>query len=354
MKRINHIRVGLMVGLCVVIFSGVSLGQYRGVIFVEDFDEYSNGADLSSGKFGGWVGRWGGNIAVTADEAISSTPCAKMDNSSGCWESQLYHALPFHEEVWISADIMAEAAGRTGCHQMDAEIRLFNPDVGQWGRAILGIGIASRKTEWHDGPGLVAFSGHCELNGKRQQYDSVILEEDYERLTGRWINVMARVNSLNHQADIWIDDEYKASIQLDANFPKYAGLSLDCSNGTGYVDNIYVFTNEARLPASVGAEPAAVDLQGDLRWITCRVRLPSQYNVADVNPDKILLNSSVKPTWAWVDEQEQVVMAKFPLSRVRRMLVAGTCELTVQLELADGTGFEGTLVVEVTDAAGPQ
>ncbi len=213
-------------------------------ILFDDFDDYANGTDLSSSKHGGWIGRWGGNIKVINDPQIASSPCVKMDNALGCWTSQLYHPLPYHKLLWFSADIKAEPTGRTGCHQTDVDIVLSNPDVGQWGRQIFSIGIASQRTEWHDGPGLVATTGVYKKGEHRRLYNFVAIEQDYQSLTGRWINVTVRVDSTNHQADIWIDNIHRATALLDPSQPLYKQISLNCSNGIGYVDNVHVFVTK--------------------------------------------------------------------------------------------------------------
>jgi len=229
-------RISLNIGMIVFVLllatmvPSVNAGEYSLLLF-EDFDSYPEGANLSSGGYGGWIGRWGGNITVTAEEAVSSPYCTKMDNGLGCWESQLYHPLPYHFVIWFSADIRGEETGRSGCHQFDAMVQLFNPDVGAWGTPTLGIRLTSGLA-WDPAPGLIAFTSE----------DVVILESDYQAIVGQWINVMARVDREQNQADIWINGDYRATLAINPATVLYKGFAFDCSNGIGYVDNIRVFT----------------------------------------------------------------------------------------------------------------
>jgi len=314
-------------------------------IFFEDFDSYTEGADLSSGRFGGWGGRWGGNITVTGDYFVSAPYCARMDNNEGCWESQLYHPLPFCPEVVFSADIMAEATGRTGCHQFDVELRLYNPDVRQWGSTIFCIAIVDHNTDWHDGPGLVASSGIYSENDALSEHDALIIDPDYEKLVGRWINVQVRADSIKHVADIWIDNVLRASVALDPNLCPYAGITLDCANGIGYVDNIRVYSlggcaAMGPIQAEVEIEPQTINSDIQYRWLACRLRLGTKHDVADIDRERIRLNDRLTPTWVWMDEDKQVLMLKFPWSEVEPMLTAASARLKFSGSLTDGTKFE--------------
>ena len=128
--------------LVVVIACSSARGTEDSIILLDDFDSYPAGANLSGGGFGGWMGRWGGNITVSPEESVSLPHSAKMDNNLGCWESLLYHSLPSHPVTWFSADIMGKATGRTGCHQYDVHICLVNPDEGgPFGCSLVGISL---------------------------------------------------------------------------------------------------------------------------------------------------------------------------------------------------------------------
>jgi len=144
----------------------------RTVVLFEDFDGYPDDAYLSGGGYGGWMGQWGGNITVSAEESVSSPHSAKMDNNLGCWGSRLYHPLPYHPVIWFSADIMGKATGRGGCHQHDAGFELFNPDVGSWGDGTGGFDLTSGLGG--AGPGLLGYAAK----------EVTTLELDYQAILG--------------------------------------------------------------------------------------------------------------------------------------------------------------------------
>ncbi len=222
----------MSVFLLATTLTSVKAGE-RTVLFFEDFDSYPDGAYLSGGGYGDWVGRWGGNITVSAEESVSSPHSAKMDNNLGCWESGLYHLLPPHPVVWYSADIMGKATGRIGCHSYDVHIWLNNPDdTGT-------VGITLESTEeggyiW--GIGLVGFTWWS------TGVMPTILEAGYPEHVGRWISVKVKLDRNLNQADFWVDGIHRATLPVNPAYPLSNSIGLGCGEGIGYVDNIMVFT----------------------------------------------------------------------------------------------------------------
>jgi hypothetical protein len=210
-------------------------------ILYEHFDSYPIRANLSGGAFGGWIGRWGGNITVSTEQSVSPPHSAKMDNNSGCWESQLYRPLSYHPVMWFSADIMGIQIGRTGCHNKDVMVSLYNPDEGgTWGSSQIGITLNSGPTSSHQQfsvAGLYAFTSIFEFKAPYS-----IGLTDYQDSVGRWTNVRARLDINNKQADFWVDGRHCATLPVDALCPVYKGIAIDCGEGLSYVDNIHVFT----------------------------------------------------------------------------------------------------------------
>jgi hypothetical protein len=230
--------------VCICLFSCVPLasrGDAQTLLF-DDFDGYPDGANLSSGGYGSWVGRWGGNITVSSEESISAPHSAKMDNNGWCWESQLFAPLPYNPVTWFSADIKGKASGRTGCHEVDAAIRLFNRDAGgDWGSHMMQIALMSGPGEFNIGPGLVAQTSGFG-NGSIYAWEDLLnLEPDYQGIVDQWINVMAKVDAQESQADVWVDGEYRGSLVMNPACPPYTEIALDCGEGIGYVDNVHVF-----------------------------------------------------------------------------------------------------------------
>jgi len=314
-------------------------------IFFEDFDSYPDGANLSGGGYGGWVGRWGGNITVSSEESVSSPHSAKMDNNLGCWESGLYHLLPSHPVVWFSADIMGRATGRMGCHSYDVHIWLNNPnDTGT-----LGITLESRVEGGYIwGTGLVGFTWWS------TGVMPTILEAGYPEHVGRWINVMVKLDKNLNQADFWVDGIHRATLPVNPAYPLSNSIVLGCGEGLGYVDNIMVFTELPAIAANIDIDPDTLNLKSKGKWITCYIELPEGYDVADIDVSTIILDGQVpaesKPTAIADYDSDGIadLMVKFSRSAVQGIIgTAEQVELTVTGELSDGTLFEGKDTIRV-------
>lgn len=103
------------------------------------------------------------------------------------------------------------------------------------------------------------------------------------------------------------------------------------------------------LVAEIDIKPNTLNLKSKGKWITCRIWLPEDYDVAEIDPETILLEQRVKAHWAWFNEQQQVAMVKFSRSELVGILEPGEVELAVSGRLVDGTYFEGTDTIKVID-----
>ncbi len=116
---------------------------------------------------------------------------------------------------------------------------------------------------------------------------------------------------------------------------------------SGIVDMGYHYP--AWLAVEIKIAPETLNLSSNGRWINCHIWLPEDYDVADVNTNSILLNGQIAPAQVWGNEEGQVVMIKFGLAEVQRIVEAGEVELLVSGELVDGTKFRGTDTIRVID-----
>jgi len=106
------------------------------------------------------------------------------------------------------------------------------------------------------------------------------------------------------------------------------------------------------IEATIDIDPDTLNLQSKGKWITCYIRLPEGYYATDVLLGSIRLEYQIEPECTRVNEEEQVVMAKFSRSIVQDILDVGDVELTISGKLTDGTIFEGTDIVRVIDKGG--
>jgi len=127
-------------------------------------------------------------------------------------------------------------------------------------------------------------------------------------------------------------------------------FSFSFYNDTTYLHVIVVCGTT--VDAEVEIAPRTLNLATKGKYIKCFIRLPEDHNVADVEPNSIVLEydaNEIEPEWLWFNENKQVVMAKFNRVDVCEILEAGDIELTVTGHLADGTCFEGTDTIKVID-----
>jgi hypothetical protein len=105
------------------------------------------------------------------------------------------------------------------------------------------------------------------------------------------------------------------------------------------------------VPEPVNAEiditPDTLNLASKGKWISCKIWLPEDYNVADVNSASVLLEEEVPAEWIWFNERQNAVMAKFARSELEEILEPGEVELTVTGYLTDGSYFVGTDTIRV-------
>ena len=112
------------------------------------------------------------------------------------------------------------------------------------------------------------------------------------------------------------------------------------------------------IEADVEIEPKTLNLQSSGKWLTCHIWLPEDYNVSDIEPNSVVLESEpndIYAEWIWYNEKQNIVMAKFNRSEVLQILDVediieiGEAELTVSGELDNGMVFVGTDVIRVID-----
>lgn len=113
-----------------------------------------------------------------------------------------------------------------------------------------------------------------------------------------------------------------------------------------------VVPEPATIEAGIDIDPDTLNLKGGVRWITCYIVLPEEYNVADIDSYSILLENEIEAEWLWFDEKEQFVTARFNRSEVQDILQAGEVELTISGILSDRTRFKGTDIIRVIDKGG--
>jgi len=166
---------------------------------------------------------------------------------------------------------------------------------------------------------------------------------------------------------IWIEGNYHLQADspcIDAGDPNYTPKpnekDLDGkprifdgdNDGVSVVDMGAYEYGIAAIQAEAEIDPHTLNLTSKGRWITCYIWLPEDYNVADIDPNSVVLeffNNEFESQRFWFSEDAQIAVAKFDREQVQAILSIGEVELTIIGRLTDGTVLEGTDVVKVID-----
>ncbi len=155
--------------------------------------------------------------------------------------------------------------------------------------------------------------------------------------------------------DVWVDGDYhllRNSYCIDAGDPNYiAGPNETDLDGKPRVigGRIDMGAYESPLQAEARILPRTINLANKGKWITSYIWLPEEYDVADIDPNSIFLENEIEPERFSVNEQKQVAVLRFSREDVQPILEVGDIELTITGQLTDGTLFEATDIVQVTD-----
>ena len=106
------------------------------------------------------------------------------------------------------------------------------------------------------------------------------------------------------------------------------------------------------IDAEIDIIPNTLNLASKGKWISCKIWLPEDYNVADIEPNSVVIENEpndMYPDWIWFNENQNVVMAKCARSDLEAILEPGNVELAVSGFLNDGRYFIGTDAIKVID-----
>jgi hypothetical protein len=193
----------------------------------------------------------------------------------------------------------------------------------------------------------------CILNWQNTNIDT----EPHFVASGFWVdandpNIIVEPNDSNA---IWIDGDYHllpGSPCIDAGDPNYIAEPNETDlDGRPRVigSRIDMGAYETPIFAAARILPRTINLASKGNWITCYIWLPEQYNVADIDPNSVLLEDEIKPKKFSVDEQQQVAAARFYRSDVQNIIIVGQIELSITGRLTDGAVFVATDAIMVID-----
>jgi len=108
------------------------------------------------------------------------------------------------------------------------------------------------------------------------------------------------------------------------------------------------------IEAVIKIRPKTLNMRSKGKWIMCRITLPEDYNVTDIDPDSILLEDEIEPDRVvWLGDE--FAIAKFSRPALRELLAdlepPTDVELLVSGQLNDATPFEGTDTIRLIGKA---
>jgi hypothetical protein len=124
---------------------------------------------------------------------------------------------------------------------------------------------------------------------------------------------------------------------------------LDGNNDGIPVVDMGAYEYRRSILAEVDIDPDTLNLASKGKWISCYIWLGEDYDVADIDPRSLLLENEIEPQWVWLDEEEQIAMARFSREELQAILNAGDIELTITGCLTDWTLFKATDTIKVID-----
>ena len=162
----------------------------------------------------------------------------------------------------------------------------------------------------------------------------------------------------NIEEYIWTEIDYHLlsdSPCIDAGDPNYITepneMDLDGKPRIirGRID-MGVYEYGILVPIEARIIPHSISLESKGKWITAFLWLPDSYDVndiADIDSNSILFEYEIEPEQFWVNEEKKLVIARFSRSEVQNFLKIGESELTISIQLMDGTVFEGRDLIKV-------
>ena len=168
--------------------------------------------------------------------------------------------------------------------------------------------------------------------------------------------------------DLWIDGDYHLlpdspciDSGINSVLPLHVLTDLEGNPRIWDGDNdaipvvdmgAYEYYKVSMIQAEVDVDPNTLNLNSTGKWITAFIRLPEEYDVAEIDPNSVLLEGQIKPERFWLTEDNQIAIAKFDREQVQAILTVGDIKLTITGYFIDGIPFEGTDTIKVINKAG--
>ena len=150
-----------------------------------------------------------------------------------------------------------------------------------------------------------------------------------------------------------------ASVIVEQQLPSGQWPSSDWDDGEAILSTAWAVLTLERfapppqeIPMCIEVHPETLNLKSKGNWITCFIWLPEGYDVSQIDPATILLNSTIPAQAQPVSTGDSHLMVKFDRAKTQELILSqgikcGNVNLTVNLQLYDKTKFEGSDTIRV-------
>jgi hypothetical protein len=286
---------------------------------------------------------YGGGIEFTGDwreeHTLTMTNCTVVGNGSGQKGGGVL-ATEYVDLIISNSILWNNTSGEGEQISLYATIHVNGASTAEIYYSVLGGGIEGIYYPHYDYGGYEVIAQNCIYADPR------FIEPGYWDDNG---------TPYDQRDDVLVEGNYHllpGSPCINAGDPHYvAGPNETDVDGKPRVmsGRIDMGAYECRPPIQAEARivPRTANMASQGKWITCYIWIPEEYNVADIDFCVLLLEYEIEPEQFWINEKEQVVIAKFSREEVQDILNIGEVELTISVQLMDGTTFEGTDIIRV-------
>ena len=331
MKFRNGFKIGLVLGVLVLLCSSASWADWDEVFF-DDFDD---------GDFDGWdlthtISGYPTNPpdVVTSPQGYSLRGVGSgysPDPGLSVWLTHPFSVTNVSEmKIEMRAKSGPQLPNSVAVYIVSGSDYYFVRDYGESG--------VNETVDWYSWVG-----------GSEQNYRKYIGSQAFEWHDFAWTRDADGWWSLSMD-NVVVWENFGQDNQL-TSFDK---IGIQLLRNQSEIEWVRISSISESVEADIDINPDTLNMNSKGKWITCYIELPEDYDVDDIDVGSILLEYLLEVQHS--DVQDAVLMVKFDrqdliifLESVVGIIPPDDVPLTVTGELKDGRRFEGSDTIRVID-----